>query len=465
MRDERTGAPIRQAPFHRLWQDLIRDNKDLILWAAISHGKTMAVAIGRTLWELGRDSSLRIAIISNTKAQATKICRMLARYIEYSDALHEVFPALRPGTVWTTQELIVDRRVAAKDPSVQTCGVHGNIQGSRLDLVIMDDVLDYENTRTVKMRQDLHDWYLSAVAGRLTKDARQIVIGTAFHPDDLLHRLARQQGWTAYRFPALDEETGDVRWPEQWPLDRITRWRDKNGPLEFARQLMCRARDDSESRFKREWVERCKERGRAPVPIEVAQQMRDIHFGLPKYLERLPPGYKTVTGVDLAVQQKDTADLTVLFTILVYPDESRHVLQIESGRWAGPEIVNRIIDAQRRYQSLVIVENNAGQDFILQFTRTQAAIPLRAFTTGRNKAHPEFGVESIAAEMANGKWIIPCTPKGQCAPDVDSWMTEMLYYTPDTHTGDRLMASYFAREGARLSSVKAEVGYLNVNAR
>ena len=42
---------------------------------------------------------------------------------------------------------------------------------------------------------------------------------------------------------------------------------------------------------------------------------------------------------------------------------------------------------------------------------------------------------------------------------------EMLYYTPDSHTGDRLMASWFAREGVRLSAVRAEVGYVNINAR
>ena len=465
IRDELTGNRIRQATHHRAWQDLLRDHTDIVLWAAVEHAKTTQISVGRVLWELGRNPNLRVAIISNTKGQATKVCRLISRYIELSDALHEVFPKLLPGSVWTTQELIVDRPIAAKDPSVQTCGIHGNIQGSRIDLVIMDDVLDYENTRTAHGRQELHDWYLSAVAGRLTKDARQWVIGTAFHPDDLLHRMAKQQGWAAYRFPAMDEATGAIRWPERWPLERLNKWRDKNGPLEFARQLMCRARDDSESRFKREWIDKCKARGKEPVRMEVSACFRDIHFGLPRYLERVPNGYKTVTGVDLAVQQTDAADSTVLFTMLVYPDGSRHLLQIESGKWAGPDIVSRIIDAHRRYQSLVIVENVAAQDFILQFTRAQAAIPMRPFTTGRNKAHPEFGVESLAAEMANGKWIIPCTPKGRCSPEVDAWVMEMLYYTPDSHTGDRLMASWFAREGVRLSAVRAEVGYININAR
>ena len=32
----------------------------------------------------------------------------------------------------------------------------------------------------------------------------------------------------------------------------------------------------------------------------------------------------------------------------------------------------------------------------------------------------------------------------------------MLFYTPDTHTGDKLMSSWFAREGARLGNQRVE---------
>ena len=65
-------------------------------------------------------------------------------------------------------------------------------------------------------------------------------------------------------------------------------------------------------------------------------------------------------------------------------------------------------------------------------------------TTGTSKADPVFGVESLAAEMANGKWIIPS--KFNRAPnEAEEWIEEMLYYNPLNHTGDRLMAAWFAR--------------------
>ena len=137
-----------------------------------------------------------------------------------------------------------------------------------------------------------------------------------------------------------------------------------------------------------------------------------------------------------------------MFTIVVHPNGSREILDVCSGRWTGPEIVQRIVDLHYRYQSIVIVENNAAQDFILQFTQAMSAVPVKPFNTGSNKYHPEFGIEGMATEMANGKWIIP-NQHGSVHPEVGAWINDILYYDPNAHSGDRLMASWFAREGAR----------------
>jgi hypothetical protein len=338
--------------------------------------------------------------------------------------------------------------VISKDPSVQTSGVHGNILGSRLDRVLLDDVLDFENTQTEDQRRGLIDWYGSTVVGRVIDGGRVRGVGTAFHPQDLLHHFGRQ-GWAAFKYPVVDAQ-GHPRWPERWPLERIAAKVKELGPIEAQRQLMCEARDDSTARFKREW-------------IEIALRLGE-GTSLASALQVLPQGYRTYTGVDLAVQQKDSSDSTCLFTIAVDPYGNRNVLNIECGKFAGPEIVTKIYTAHQRYQSIVIVENNAAQDFIRQFTLAQHSVPIIPFTTGRNKAHPEFGVESIAAEMAAGKWRIP-NHNGRMAPEVATWVDEMLFYSPAAHTGDRLMACWFSREGVRLGGRAIEQPNIDFNRR
>jgi hypothetical protein len=445
LKDEKTGDPVVQAPTHYAWHALAEENDRLLIWAHIESGKTQQLSIGRTLWELGRDPSLRCLILSNTKTQAGKLADSIRQYVESSDALHDVFPNLLPGEPWGTNAFSVKRPTISKDPSVQTAGVHGNIQGARLDRVLFDDVLDYENTQTEDQRKGLIEWVASAVFGRSVDGAKMRGVGTAFHPQDLLHHLGRQ-GWSAFRYPVVDAQ-GMPRWPERWPLERIAAKAKELGPIEAQRQLMCEARDDSTARFKRDWIE---------LALRLGEGTQ-----LASALQIVPPGYRTFTGVDLAVQQKDANDWTVLFTIAIDPQGNRSVLNIEAGKWSGPDIVNRIHQTHLRYQSIVIVENNAAQDFILQFGRQGSATPMIPFTTGRNKAHPEFGVESIAAEMAGGKWRIP-NRNGQMHPEVSLWVDEMLFYSPNAHTGDRLMASWFAREGARLGT-RAIENHINVD--
>lgn len=449
LRDETTGGPISLAPMHEAWHDLISQHDRTVIWSHTEAGKSQQVSIGRTLYELGRDHGARIAIVSNTHAQAAKLIRSIAKYIESSGECRAI-TGLRPGDPWSSHQLYVQRPHISKDPSVQACGIGGNIMGSRVDFLILDDVLDYENCRTADQRKKLIEWYDATLSGRLTERARVCVVGTAFNPDDLLHNLARRTGFHAVRYPVVDEVTGVSRWPERWNPARIQKAREDRGPIEFARQMLCRPRTDDEAVFRWEWIAKCLARGNG----------RRMAYGL----QSVPPGCRVVTGVDLGVQQSDSADLTVLFTVIIHPDETREVLSIESGRWNGPDIVGRIIDAHRRYQSIVVVENNAAQDYIRQFARGQSAVPIRGYTTGRTKAHPEFGVQSIATEMSLGKWIIPCDGDSR-HPEVDAWLNDMLYFDAKAHTGDRLMASFFAREGAKMTGQKASVGKLDLQSR
>lgn len=452
LKDEQTGNPITLSPTHKSWHDLITAKERLVIWSHVEAGKTVEVSIGRVLWEIGNNPSIRCAILSNTHAQSVKIVRSIQKYIESSPELKLVFPDLRPSDPWSAQQLTVFRPTYSKDPTVQAFGVTGAVTGSRLDLVVIDDILDPENTRTPTARQALWEWLQATLMGRLTKDAKLIVVGTAYHPEDALHRYAKLWGpGAAYRYPVVDDLTGAPRWPEHWPLSRIEAKRAETLPDEFARQMLCIARDDTHAIFKKEWIDVALRRGAG----------RKMAYGL----KAVPNGCKTVTGVDLAVQQHSSADMTVLFTILLHPDQTRELLWIDAGRWQGPEIVQRIIDTHERYHSMVWVENNASQEFILQFARARSAVPLRPFTTGRNKAHPEFGVQSLATEMANGKWIIPNDNRGYVVPEVDNFIQEMLFYDPKSHTGDRLMAAWFAREGARQANVRAEVGTLDLMTR
>ena len=361
--------------------------------------------------------------------------RIIAKYINDNSEVREIFPALRPDPEgpWTNTQLKILRVGDARDPSVRGVGVHGALTGGRVDYLIVDDILDPENVATDAARKKLEDWYRAVVVGCLTSRSRILVVGTAFHPKDLLHTLSRQPGFRWFRFPVVRED-GTLSWPEQYPLKRVEEKRAEMGPSEFARQMLCRARSDDESRFKQEWID---------LALRAGEGMTMIHS-----LDELPEGCMTFTGVDLAAAQNKKSDECSFFTFIEDSKGNRRILDITAGKFTGPVIIDILKDIHRRYHSILVVESNGSQAFIQQFASAETNLPIIPFQTGSAKWDPQLGVEGMAIELANGKWIFP-NVKGVCDPQLTKFMTELLYYTPKSHTGDRVMSCYFARHQAR----------------
>ncbi len=364
LRDEKTGKAIAQAPMHKEWHRLMNDHARLVMWSHVEGGKTTQVAIGRVLFELGLDPSLRVCVVSNTNDLAKKMTRLVGQYIEKSAELHQVFPELvptsDPNLPWKAQALTISRPTASKDPSVQACGVHGNVIGSRIDLLVLDDVLDHENTNTPGPRQDVWQWIRSTLFSRLTENARVWIVGNAWHPEDAMHKMEKEERFVARRFP-VQTLTGELTWPERWSPKRIDTARQDLGPMEFARQLMCQARDDTSARFKREWIDVALEAGKGLGWCNDSDDLFDEEGRTEEERDEMRAASETIwrlsgkgaffTGVDLAISKEESAGVTVLFTIFVDEKRRRRVLNIESGRWSGPEIVTHVKDVYERFGS------------------------------------------------------------------------------------------------------------------
>jgi hypothetical protein len=73
-------------------------------------------------------------------------------------------------------------------------------------MVIADDLLNQENSRTIGSRAFVEAWlHQSLLSRRKSGTGRAIVIGTAWHHDDLYANLKRQGGWTVCHVPLLAE--------------------------------------------------------------------------------------------------------------------------------------------------------------------------------------------------------------------------------------------------------------------
>ncbi|MBN1518430.1 hypothetical protein JXA32_17850 [Candidatus Sumerlaeota bacterium] len=196
------GERVRCAELHRSWHAHIDwcwgAGLHPVIFAPWGHGKTVQIVLGRTLYELSRDSALRVKVVCNSSGAARNRVQMLRYYVEYDENLHARCSALRkPGKRgagrWAAMEFSVDdeRALGRVDASVQGASILSTGIGGRADLIVFDDVVDRRNAiDQPKLRERVFENFFETWLSRLDGAAgRSVTIQTLWHREDLGHRL------------------------------------------------------------------------------------------------------------------------------------------------------------------------------------------------------------------------------------------------------------------------------------
>jgi hypothetical protein len=482
MKDFSTRKPIKLAPHQRLALDFVSDHERVVNMWAVGTSKTF-LTLGLTLYNIGNDPSMRGAVVSASEEIAGKLLRLVRDYIEQSVELRLVFPHLRrtqrEGEPWTQTAITIDRPPGIKDATLTAYGIDSDrIIGSRLSWIVVDDILNEENTGTHDQREKLKSQFDTNVLSRLDPSGGKVIItNTPWHPEDLVHHCWKRVGWATLRMDILgdielyDDErterearelgvdfkpwdsdllrpaTSDPAdpmcrlvahdpdpsnqislWPERYSDAKIDELRRSVLPHKFNQLYRALARADETARCKIEYVEKC------------LKHARDL--GIHQLVSEYKGPHNTYTGIDLAISPGEEHDDTAFFTFEARPGGVNVILDIDIGQWNGPEILDKLFDKVSRFNSVVRVENVAAQDYLRQFAlQRDLSIPIKGHTTEmRAKAHPEHGVEGLFVEMSNGAWAFPNTQHGDKHPMMLKFINDCLNYVPSKHTADGLMA-------------------------
>lgn len=450
LRDEETGATVEQEPMHVEMQRAYDVHRFIEVMAHPESGKTQQLVVGRTLHELGNDPTERHVFLNNGQDGSKKSLGAVKKYIERSEELRAVFPKLRPGNLWREDAIVVEGAGLSKDPSVYCLGFHGNITGARIDRAKVDDMLDFENTRTASSRADAISWFKRTFLTRLTNRASLAFLTNAWHEEDLAHTL-EDEGWFTLRYPVLNAQ-GQSTWPSRWPLHRIEEWRKRLGALEFARMFLCEPRDPGAVSFQPEWLRAALRRG--------------VGYGFANTIEEPPRGSMIVTGCDIGASKRMSGGKTTMMTICVHSSGMRQLVAARSGRWSGGALMSNLVDVAERFGGVMIVEDNGIQSHLVELANEEnvaVPAPVLPFQTGRNKYDLVLGVDAMANEFEANRWLLPSgrTGKAGDVPDlVRVLLGEMRTYTPGAHPGDHLMGLWFARTWAlrRLRALQRGAG-------
>jgi hypothetical protein len=425
---------------------------------AIGHGKSNQVTRWRLLWELGRNPGLRCAILSATTGLPEKILAGIKGDIESNPWVKAVFPHLRPGSrpgqrKWDETSIHVEREDNLPDPSLQVYGLTSKVLGARIDLLMIDDLLNLENTLTPYMRQRVWDKVRAEYLSRRPPHTRSRVwlTGHVWTEDDAVAEICKLPGARVLRLGARVQRTregrvitsADKEWdetlawlplvPELWTREALER---RYVELGWAAGHML------DNRFMK--------RAGQGLPADGLAAALERGFGL-QLVERWNPvstGCPVFVGVDLSTGEGE--DKTVIVVVALMGNGDRRVLCIESGRWEGPEIRDRLISINRRFcPTMIAVEANAQQRYIRQFLGEAAhVVPVQDHTTGGGSRGIAWGLRSLALELTERRWQLPKAKAAAAArdelapadPDVRQLLDDGVNFSPDRHPGDHLMA-------------------------
>lgn len=435
LKDSKTGRGFVQAKIHKELQSFIDKNKFVVIVEPRDHGKSEQVAIGRVLYELGRNPNIRIKLVSQSDDEAKDRLRAIVGYIERDEDLHRVFPELKPAQrgEWTKHSIIVERTTRSKDASVEALGILSTATGGRADLLILDDPCDFRNSiQNPALRKTVKEAFRNVWVNLLEPEGRLIYIATLWHTDDLTHELLGQKDKYPNLFRAIDSDYTPL-WPGKWTSDRLKEREEQIGKRAFDRSFRNIALSDEEKTF--------------PSANQI------FHYGVKKE-DVVNPNWPRYFGVDPFGQW------VVIFILALSPEGKKYPIDIIRMKGAPLALVDELVaQYHKRKPQIIMLENNAAQEAMRQWVLERGHdIPVSGFVTGKQKADPMIGLPSLEVEFANGSWVVPMGDEHpvDCKCGFCVWHQELNGH-PIWETDDTVLASWFAREATRLSRAPVQI--------
>lgn len=405
------------------------DAKDLAttayrsLWIPIEHAKTTWLSVVVPLWILAVDQEAKIALIGNRAEDAQKPLMVIKWHIESNQLLRGDFPELRPDLKagWSDERLYVQRRDRSKDPSIQTSGITGTIQGARLDVVLGDDVQDRKRALSEVMNQADQENWQEIIENRVVDGGICATYGTLQSSRDLIATMSRAPGYRHMHLSAYDTEGryGPKGAPIWMTEERLQQARARQGERRFSRKYLNDAKDEGGKQLKAEWLK--------------FVRYTDIDFN----------GAKWYAGVDPATGETEGANPDEYVICYGVREKSgRAVVMGFSGsdKWGIYEGTQELarLHKQRRFQK-VAIESVAFAVANKQMVWRETNVP--AYKAPTPTTSKEIRFESMGAMFEIGRVVVFSEGPGIFGDDESENFYDQWIDFPEGRHDDRLDAA------------------------
>ena len=478
LRDE-DDLPYKFKDFHvqmmeNAASDLPDDTESVDLIPA-ANGKTTILSFIYPLWLLcASDPNARLALVGKTYEDAKARLRAIKVQMESNDLLITDFGPFTT-TRWTDDEIEVAQRTTnAKDPSIKIFGAGMSVFGWRATHVVCDDIVTIQNSGSnvrEETRKALRDNYFQGIRkmGGPGKQVRIRWAQTVVDLRDLVHEVAdlrnhadeetdwiTDHGVKVTRRRALNEETGEVLWPERYTRAELESERAID-PISFMRRMQNRCIEPGMMTFQKEWF------GGNGSDLPGCYDRERVIGQIPR---KDGADWVTVAGFDPNFGLSDKAKwcgwITLAFDKNAPLPRPYHIIEIAQFRSGIEEQADFVISGHSRSRSaLTLIERNASNQWLVNMEVFKKAVKsgariepywtsvrsLAGYDPDLERPDPQFGLPAMAGLIRGGMLRFPY------GDDLSREKSNLLIGEMESHpmsqTTDLLMATWFATIAAR----------------
>ena len=181
------------------------------------HGKSEAACVVFPTWAILSRPDVRVAVISKTKGLAEERTEKVVEYVE------RWAPTFDVEVTETSRTKLTTASNSHKEPTIAPYGLESQLTGKHFDVIVYDDVVDWENQRTETQRRNVRNYIrdytdnLPDPDAVLEGGAVQAMIGTRKHPQDIYATdIIDSPQWDVEIYRAVHEA--------DWPLVEAREW-------------------------------------------------------------------------------------------------------------------------------------------------------------------------------------------------------------------------------------------------
>lgn len=403
--------------YHQHFEQCQKDGLYCGILAPTGAGKSIQMAVIRSLWEICLKPNILIKIIAATDKEAIKRLGAISRTIMHNEDFkriwgHAIQPAqakTRSEEEWSKHRVSVQRASGSVEPTIESYGALASAAGPRANLLLFDDCIDARVAlESPALKATLKDKFQNQWLTRtILEDHMVLWIATRWTDDDLSGELMENPEWRFLEIAVSEDmssfiartiERGEIVATHDIPM--ITGWT----PAMLEKKLSSMTEIAFNRAFRQQpWSRADRLLGSFDLCVRPELSLEE------ERKRAQAEGHTVYAGIDVSSTKRRG---NAVFVFSVDADNRRHLLDSRIGNWSAPRLGEELNDVDQRYHPIVfVVESNALQESFIQSWQSAPQAysfwqKLQPFmTTGQKKSDPLMGIRGLDIQFSNGGWV------------------------------------------------------------